>query len=259
MITRMTERGAIRRLLDRDRVWALYALADLDDGLFEQCAWWTCGDALALVFNGIPIRPIFVMGEGAELCELLETMPADWGYLNILEPQWAAVAGMWSYREQHFMHRMVVREWRPRHGACAVLGPEHEPEIRQLYDTGDGGGVAFAPYQLATGFFRGVWRGGELVAVGGVHVVSRAEGVAGVGNIFTRPDCRGQGLAQVVTSEVVEALRQEGIRTIGLNVESTNAPAIAAYERLGFQAKFTYVEGPAERGAISKIETVGTA
>lgn len=248
MISRITARDAIRRLLDRDRVWALYVLADLDDGLFEQCEWWVCGEALALVFGGISIRPIFVMGEGAELCELLGSMPADWGYLNLRLSQWEAVAGVWSYQEEHRMHRMVAQEWRPRHGEWTVLGPEDENEIRCLYDTGDGGGVAFAPYQVATGFFRGVRRGGELVAVGGVHVVSRTESVAGVGNIFTRPDCRGQGLAQVVTSAVVEALRAEGIRTIGLNVESTNAPAIAAYERLGFAARFTYVEGPARQG-----------
>ncbi|MBN9657483.1 MAG: GNAT family N-acetyltransferase [Acidobacteria bacterium] len=247
MITRITERAAIRRLLDRDRIWALYALADLDDGLFEDCQWWVCGEALALVFEGISIRPIFVMGEGAELRELLGRMPADWGYLNLRTEQLAEAPGLWSYQEQHVMHRMVIEDWRPRTGDCVVLGPEHESEIRQLYETGDGGGVAFAPYQLATGFFRGVRRDGALVAVGGVHVVSRAESVGGVGNIFTRPDCRGQGLAQVAASAVVEALRAEGIRTIGLNVESTNAPAIAAYERLGFQARFTYVEGPARR------------
>ncbi|MGC4055958.1 MAG: GNAT family N-acetyltransferase [Paludibaculum sp.] len=247
MITRITDRAAIRRLLDRDRIWALYALADLDDGLFEDCEWWVCGEALALVFGGISIRPIFVMGEGGELRELLKALPADWGYLNLRLPQWAEVSGVWSYQDQHRMHRMVVGEWRPRPGECVELGPQHENEIRQLYDTGDGGGVAFAPYQLTTGFFRGVRRDGALVAVGGVHVVSRTESVGGVGNIFTRPDYRGQGLAQVVTSEVVEALRQQEIRTIGLNVESTNTPAIAAYERLGFQAKFTYVEGPAQR------------
>lgn len=251
MITQATERDAIRRRLDRDRVWSLYALADLDDGLFEQCQWWVCGDALALVFEGISIRPIFVMGEGEELRELLAAMPADWGYLNLLTSQLEAVAGLWTYQEEHRMHRMVVDQWRPRRGVCVVLGPEQEGEIRRLYETGDGGGVAFAPYQLATGFFRGIRRGSELVAVGGVHVVSRAESAGGVGNIFTRPDCRAQGLAQVVTSAVVEALSEAGIRTIGLNVESTNAPAIAAYERLGFVSRFTYLEGPAQRTSSS--------
>ena len=76
---------------------------------------------------------------------------------------------------------------------------------------------------------------------------SRTESVAGVGNVFTRPDCRGQGLAQTVTSAVVMALKEAGIRTLGLNVEQTNPAAIRAYERIGFRAHFTYYEGLAER------------
>jgi hypothetical protein len=61
-----------------------------------------------------------------------------------------------------------------------------------------------------------------------VQVSSRQEGLAAVGNIFTRPDCRGQGLAQIVTSAVVTSLRAAGIQTIGLNVDSTNTRDIWA-------------------------------
>jgi predicted GNAT family acetyltransferase len=71
--------------------------------------------------------------------------------------------------------------------------------------------------------------------------------VAGVGNIFTRPDHRGQGLAQIATSAVAMALKDAGIRTIGLNVEDTNTGAIRVYERIGFRAHFSYYEGMADR------------
>jgi len=71
--------------------------------------------------------------------------------------------------------------------------------------------------------------------------------VAGVGNIFTRPDYRCQGMAQIVTSAVAATLKEAGIRTIGLNVELTNAAAIRVYERVGFRSHFSYYEGMADR------------
>lgn len=257
MVSKLAARDEIRRRLNADRVWSLYALADLDDGLFPHCDWYASGsDGLALVFHGISIRPIIMLGGTDTTRELLRALPVDSGYLNLQAHQLPAAEGLWNYAERHAMHRMVVDQLLGRPAETIVLGPEHESEVRQLYATGDGGGIAFAPFQLATGFFRGVRRQGELVAVGGVHVVSEAEGVAGVGNIFTRPDSRGQGLAQAVTAAVVNALRAARIPTIALNVEDHNAPAIAAYQRLGFRTVFTYIEGPAQRASSSSSSPV---
>jgi predicted GNAT family acetyltransferase len=95
--------------------------------------------------------------------------------------------------------------------------------------------------------FRGIRQNGELVAVAGVQVASRQEGVAAIGNIFTRPDYRGRGFAQIATSAVVEAVKLTGIPTIGLNVGYRNAAAIRAYENIGFRIRFGYYEGVVER------------
>ena len=210
------------------------------------------GNGLALVFNGISIRPIFVLGDEAEVRELLKALPIESGYLNLRDHHLTAAAGIYQYQESHRMQRMVVEDFNARpHTETVALSPEHASEIEQLYATGDGGGVAFGAFQVASRFFRGIRRDGELIAVAGVHVVSRHESVAGVGNVFTRADCRGRGLAQIATSAVVAALLEAGIATIGLNVEHTNAPAIAAYHRLGFRTAFEYWEGPATRLANS--------
>jgi ribosomal protein S18 acetylase RimI-like enzyme len=245
------DRTEIRRRLEADRVWSIYALADLDPGLFPLCQWWICGNGgLALVFTGISILPIFVIGTPDEARQLLEQLPIERGYLNLRDEHLAAAEGLYHYEEPHRMQRMVAANFRPQSQAeTTPLGLEHLTEVEALYSTGDGGGVAFGPFQLSTGFFRGVRRNGELVAVAGVHVVSRAESVAGVGNVFTRPDWRGHGLAQLTTSAVVSSLMDAGIATIGLNVELGNAPAIAAYERLGFRTAFEYREGTAARMA----------
>ena len=92
---------------------------------------------------------------------------------------------------------------------------------------------------------RSIWIGPADTYIG-FHVDNHTA-FDGVGNIFTRPDCRGQGLARIVTGSVVAGLRQTGIRTIGLNVEQTNAAAIRVYERIGFQTRLCYYEGVADR------------
>ena len=244
---KLTDKSEIRRLLNLDREWSLYALADLDDGMFEHCDWWALGDSLALVFRALAIRPIFVLGDAHSTRELLSVLPENAGYLNMKAHHIEAAAGIYRYRERHQMQRMFLHDLTPIAAIAEPLATSDCDQVERLYACGDGGGIAFAPFQLGTGFFRGVRRGGDLVAVAGVHVVSRNESVAGVGNIFTRPDCRGQGLAQIVTSAVAMALTDAGIRTIGLNVEHSNAAAIRVYERVGFRTHFTYYEGPAER------------
>lgn len=244
---RVTDKSEIRRHLNLDREWSLYALADLDDGMFEHCDWWALADGLALVFRGVAIHPIFILGGAALTKELVTALPETTGYLNLLAHQLNAAEEIYRYRERHEMRRMFLGTLQPRSGSVEALGLADRGDIERLYACGDGGGIAFAPFQLNTGFFRGIQRGGELVAVAGVQVSSRNEGVAAVGNIFVRPDCRGQGLAQVVTSAVIVSLREAGIQTIGLNVENTNTTAIHVYERIGFRAHFSYFEGTADK------------
>jgi ribosomal protein S18 acetylase RimI-like enzyme len=246
-LERLTDKSEIRRRLNLDREWSLYALADLDDGMFEHCDWLASGDSLALVFGALKIRPIFVLGDAASTRDLLAALPVSAGYLNLKPHQLEAAEGIYRYSELHQMQRMFLEDRNLQTGAAEPLTIRDREPVERLYASGDGGGIAFAPFQLETGFFRGVRRDGELVAVAGVHVVSRNESVAGVGNIFTRPDYRGQGLAGMVTSAVAMALQEAGIRTIGLNVEHTNAAAIRVYERVGFRTHFSYHEGMAER------------
>lgn len=246
MMHRMTGKNEIRALLNTDRAWSLYALADLDAGMFEQCDWWGTAGGLALVFHGIAIRPIFILGDGEAAERLLGGMAPTDGYLNLRMEQAERAARLFRYRRRNRMCRMVLGDFAPRGGECEALTGMHRGEIERLFATGDGAGIAFAPQQLESGLFRGIRKGGELVAVAGIHVASVNEGVAGVGNVFVREDWRGQGLAQTVLSAVTSAVRDLGISTVGLNVEHTNGPAIRAYERLGFATRFEYYEGPAE-------------
>jgi ribosomal protein S18 acetylase RimI-like enzyme len=247
-VERLTDKREIRRRLENDREWSLYALADLDEGMFEHSDWWGCGEqAIALVFRAIAIRPIFVMGDGDSVFRLLQALPERRGYLNIKPDLMEVASRVYRYDSVHEMARMFIPNEIQHEDAAEELGPADCTDIENLFLTGGAGGTGFAPFQLKTGVFRGFRNNGELVAAGGVHVLSKSESAAGIGNIYTRPDHRGRGLAQKVTASVVAAVRTKNIQTIGLNVEISNAPAIRAYERVGFRRHFTYYEGIAQR------------
>jgi GNAT superfamily N-acetyltransferase len=247
VISLLTDKATIRRHLEKEREWALYALADLDDGLFEQCEWRVSGDALVLVFHGLAIRPIFAMGSASDVREILAGLPTPSGYLNLQPHLLAAAEGVYAFRYRNEMQRMILRDFVQRAGATIRLGPSDRAEIEALYATAPGAAIAFAPAQLTTGLFRGVRADGELIAIAGVQVISVVEQVAAVGNVFVREDHRGRGLAQRALSATIEAIFAIGISTIGLNVERMNLPAVRAYEVLGFRTALDYYEGMADR------------
>jgi predicted GNAT family acetyltransferase len=95
---------------------------------------------------------------------------------------------------------------------------------------------------LQTGFYYGVRRGPDLVSVAGVHVYSRPYQVAALGNITTRPDARGRGLATAATARLCQELLRAGVEHVGLNVKADNRAAIACYEKLGFERVAGYGE-----------------
>lgn len=104
----------------------------------------------------------------------------------------------------------------------------------------------FEPDNLARGPYVGVRDAHGLAAIAGVHVYSPALRVASLGNIATRPDARGLGLARRVTAALCHRLRPE-IDVLGLNVRADNAPAIACYRSVGFDVHHVYDEWRIER------------
>ena len=84
------------------------------------------------------------------------------------------------------------------------------------------------------------------IAVAGTHVISVASAIAVVGNVYTHPRYRGQHFAQCTTAAVTEQLLSS-CRDVVLSVDPTNAPAVRAYERLGYTEAARLVEGAATR------------
>src|SRR5258706_10855931 len=82
------------------------------------------------------------------------------------------------------------------------LSSSERSAVEQLYADGGACGASpdfFSPSMLDDGVFYGLWENEQLVAAAGTHPVVPAEDIAAVGNVYTRRDRRGRGLAASVT------------------------------------------------------------
>jgi GNAT superfamily N-acetyltransferase len=134
------------------------------------------------------------------------------------------------------------------------LGASDLAAVTALYDDGKPHGewpAFFFPSMLDQGTFRGIWEGSDLVAVAGTHLFSSELGICTIGNVYTRRDRRGLGLAARATSAVVQHALSQNIPTIVLNVGQGNAAARRVYERLGFRCYCEFFEGEARLKADS--------
>jgi len=103
-----------------------------------------------------------------------------------------------------------------RHGRVA-----YEDRLRQLVRSGR----AFLQYGIVEGRRAVVFKS-EVGALGG--------GVAQLQGVWVHPALRGRGLARAGLGAVIEGTRATIAPTVSLYVNDFNAPAIAAYEAVGF-------------------------
>ena len=76
-------------------------------------------------------------------------------------------------------------------------------------------------------------------------------------NVAVHPDYRRRGIAEALIVELVAELKQRGSHALMLEVRSSNAPAIALYEKLGFQqvgCRKNYYRNPKEDALILRKE-----
>jgi GNAT superfamily N-acetyltransferase len=56
-----------------------------------------------------------------------------------------------------------------------------------------------------------------------------------LGFMYVPEEYRGQGLNKLIIDKLIEWCKQKGLKEIRLDVYETNAPAIRAYEKVGFK------------------------
>jgi ribosomal protein S18 acetylase RimI-like enzyme len=243
----------IRELLEIDRVWAAYPLGDLAPGFFEHCRWFRppgSSGALVMLYRAFTPPVLFAQGDPGDVAAILDEFSTEPKvFLHVRPEMLKVLKTRYDIVELRHMWRMVLDRDAYRSGLTLEvvrLSSAHVSAVKQLYDDGAISGESpdfFFPSMLDAGVFYGLWEADELVAVAGTHLVAPSEDVAAVGNVYTRRDRRGRGLAARVTSAVVDELLRLKIRTIVLNVNQSNTSAIHVYERLGFTRHCGYCEG----------------
>jgi RimJ/RimL family protein N-acetyltransferase len=244
----VADRDELAAFLGTDRRYAAYALGDLDGPNRSRVAWGMAYDrggtpiALGMHHEGLVPQPLFLMGE-PEGCRAI--------LASVLRPRDAYFQATPELREamhEHYeldaplaMLRMVTdgAAFRPFAGPAERLGPTDTDDLNRLYQLGFRTG--FPPTIFDEGIYYGVRVRGRLVSAAGTHAINVREGIAVVGNVMTHIDYRGHDFAKMVTSAVTaELLSRAG--DVALNVHADNAPAIAAYRRLGFTTHCRLIE-----------------
>jgi ribosomal protein S18 acetylase RimI-like enzyme len=258
----ISDKARILSFLETDRLYAAYAIGDLEPGLFEQCRWAGAErdgrlQAIGLHFRGLDPAAYFLMGDpdGARVI-LRDALHPDRVYLTCRAEHLPAVGDVYAWEgEPRPMWRMMLRkrDVPAPERECLRMTARHADPIHRLIA---GEGISgFAAAQIDRGVFFGIIEDGSLAAAAGTHLISPQYGVAGVGNVITRPDRRGRGYGKAVVAAVVAELIRIGIRDIVLNARHENAPAIHLYEKLGFERYCAFFEGPATRRMIGGPRT----
>ncbi len=248
-VTRLTDPDEIRSLLEPEKAYAAYALAQLEPRLFGLSDWYlgTSAGSRALVIqsrSGLG-HALFAIGDKDALDAVLSLHPGPrFTFASLRLEHRAVIERYFLMTRPQIMLRMSVtdRTFSPVSGPAERLDRGHVTAINRLYSS-EGGATAYRPGHLEEGVYYGVFEEGVLVSIAGTHVVSASEGIAVVGNVFTHPRCRGRGLATIATSAVTAHLLQTCTLTV-LTVEAANDPAIAIYTRLGYEEQCTLHETP---------------
>ncbi len=171
-------------------------------------------------------------------------------------------------------YQLTERNWAMRPGPAFVMVADlplagrlagHRTEGREVRVAGEPGDAWAAMYHYrgqdhlppvarkvltsaADQSFVSIWSGGEILAIARL---SAAGGWAGITAVEVNPACRRQGLGADITAAACHEAERAGLRQVFLQVEVTNHPARALYERLGFRYshRYHYRVAPPESGA----------
>jgi ribosomal protein S18 acetylase RimI-like enzyme len=248
-----TDRALLRAFMDRDSLYAAYAICDLDDREFARTRWgaaWSGGSIVALVmeYSGASPQPLFAMGrEDGIVAVLRDVIRPRLAFIASLPSAVPAIGGVYRLDAGPQMVRMWVDRGRFRptgDPALERLVPSDAAELNRLYQLGFGAWLP--PQAISEGVYYGLRVNGRLVSAAGTHVVSPSARLAVVGNVLTHGDYRGRGYATAVTGAVTAELLKSCDHVV-LNVRADNPPAISAYRHLGYAEHIRFEDRLAHR------------
>ncbi|MBV7332885.1 GNAT family N-acetyltransferase [Chloroflexi bacterium TSY] len=254
-----SERAALRDILNRDPIWAAYGLADLQPEFDSYCSWYQtqtdAGNGVVLIFAGLEPPALLTIGPAAAIEQTLNLVNhPEQVYVSVQNEHFSLIEQIYDLgNNARPMLRMGLQN--PEKIDAVSQGDvmsmtirltrDDEERIDQLLSHGgaftpDG----YDPYQLDNGTFFAINHpDGELVAMGGTHIVDWQQGIGAVGNMYTHPNVRGKGFGTAILQRVVKALLERNVTNIVLNVDQRNLGAQRIYKRLGFEVHCPFMEG----------------
>lgn len=251
------DKNTVETFARRNPFLHIYAIGDLDDFFWPHTIWYALRESgevrqIVLFYVDLAMRlpTILAYAEPPQslmrdlLRALLPVLPKRF-YAHLTESTVDVFTDHYRVQSHGSFHKMGLTDQsrlESADGSEAVALPAADTEELNTLYKASYPSHWFVPRMLETGFYFGIRRGGALVSVAGVHVYSQQYKVAALGNITTRPDVRGQGLATAVTARLCQELLRAGIECIGLNVRADNRGAVACYEKIGFERVADYGE-----------------
>ncbi len=242
-----TDRVLLRSFLEQDRLFAAYALCDLEDREFARTRWGIARRAdqlvaVALEYAGLSPQPLFVMGDADGITAIVrDVIRPRAAYVAARSETLPAVEASYRVDPGPQMVRMWVDRstFRPYPFDSRRLLPVEIGDLNRLYQLGFASWLPSSA--IADGVYYGIRVGGRLVAAAGTHVISQEARLAVVGNVLTHADYRGRGFATATTGAVTAELLRTCDQVV-LNVRSDNPPALQAYRRLGYREHVRFEE-----------------
>ena len=242
-----TDRALLRTFMERDRLFAAYAICDLEDREFPRTRWagaFAGNDltAIGMEYSGLTPQPLFMMGDSDGIEAILrEVLRPRAAYLAARTESMPAVERLYRVDQGPPMVRMWVdrAHFKPFPADVRRLHPGEIGELNRLYQLGFASWLPSS--SIAEGVYYGIRVNGKLVSAAGTHVISPRARLGVVGNVLTQVDHRGRGYATAVTGAVTAELLEVCDQVV-LNVRADNPPALQAYRRLGYAEHVRFEE-----------------
>ncbi|MBI2908106.1 MAG: GNAT family N-acetyltransferase [Chloroflexi bacterium] len=231
--------------LERDRIYAAYAIAQLTDPPSKKTQAMvdeSQAPAICVHLKDVELPFLLSMGDQQGVASILSAGLCPWQAYLVYKPDQAGVVESFyrPYRRTAMLRMHVTQDaFLPVEGDAVRLTGLHASKVNQLYTTEMS--CHIYPRQIDMGVYYGIWRDGRLAAVAGTHVVSPGQGIGAVGNVLTHALYRGAGCAAICTSAVTQELLGY-CRDVVLNVKEDNIAARRVYERLGYREHCLYFE-----------------
>lgn len=256
------DRILLRKILEKDPYLNIYGLGDIDERFWPYTTWYGLEDcdrikAVVCVYLGSDIPTALALSNETEsmneTCKaMLDVLPCRF-YAHLTPGLEEIFKKEYCIENRKLHHKMALikpellesEDFSEAHR----LGEEDIPDLLELYNDSYPGNW-FEPAMLSLNRYYGIKDGSRLLSAAGTHVYSPSLKAAAIGNIATRPECRGKGYGARVTAALSRHLLDEGIR-IGLNVSVENTAAIACYSKIGFSINAQYYEYTMRRNAVN--------